>query len=238
MSFDSSVPSLVQSMTYFCITKLLSYLTGKWFNYGILFMVMLLDLNMWKNQIFYNPYDYGQYTDPDGGIYTVQDDYSLETFNKTQTTYEFRNSTINPDTGNAYIAADTHMNTKYHGYSMLIKGIAFIPSIAALIVFGVLIAKFGRFKPTKKDPYAGRLKKRIRKRLSFKNLSFRLPWRRREEIRRKIHAVPKLFYFKSKGRKGEEAKMEEQEIPTEGFAEETADKIEETIKEVKVESHL
>ena len=26
---------------------------GKWFNYGIIFLVMLFDLNMWKNQIFY-----------------------------------------------------------------------------------------------------------------------------------------------------------------------------------------
>lgn len=199
-------------------------------------MVMLLDLNMWKNQIFYNPYDYGQYTGPEGSIYTVQDDYSLVTFNKSQTTYDFRNSTMNPVTGNAYIAADTHMNTRYLAYSMMVKGIAFIPSIAALIIFGVLIGKFGRFKPTKKDPYAGRLKKRVRKRLSFKNLKFRLPWRRREEVRRKIHAVPKLLYLKSKGRKGEEEKIEEQEIPAEGFVEVTAEKTEKTEKVVKVKS--
>nr|CAD7592207.1 unnamed protein product [Timema genevievae] len=37
-------------------------ITGKWFNYGINVMVMLLDLNMWKNQIFYDPRDFGQYT--------------------------------------------------------------------------------------------------------------------------------------------------------------------------------
>ena len=35
--------------------------TGKWFNYGIIFLVMILDLNMWKNQIFYKPENYGQY---------------------------------------------------------------------------------------------------------------------------------------------------------------------------------
>lgn len=192
--------------------------TGKWFNYGILFLVMLLDLNMWKNQIFYKPYDYGQYTNPDGRIYTVQDEYSLEKFNETYITYDFRNSTINPNTGRAYIADDTHMNTKYLGYSLSIKGIAFIPSLAAFVVFGVLIWMFGRFKPTKHDPYAGRLKKRLKKRLSFKNLSFRLPWRRREEVRRKIHAVPKLLYFKRKGTKGE--KVETKEIPSEGFIEE------------------
>ncbi len=38
---------------------------GKWFNYGIIFIVMILDMNMWKNQMFYKPYNYGQYEDPD-----------------------------------------------------------------------------------------------------------------------------------------------------------------------------
>jgi hypothetical protein len=35
--------------------------TGKWFNYGVILVVMILDLNMWKNQFFYQPEDYGQY---------------------------------------------------------------------------------------------------------------------------------------------------------------------------------
>ena len=42
------------------------HITGKWFQYGILFIVLLLDLNMWKNQIFYEPILYGQYTGPEG----------------------------------------------------------------------------------------------------------------------------------------------------------------------------
>ncbi|XP_063231238.1 transmembrane protein 117-like isoform X2 [Bacillus rossius redtenbacheri] len=37
-------------------------ITGKWFNYGIIVMVTLLDLNMWKNQIIYDPAEFGQYT--------------------------------------------------------------------------------------------------------------------------------------------------------------------------------
>ena len=37
-------------------------LSGKWFNYGIIILVMIFDLNMWKNQIFYYPEAYGQYT--------------------------------------------------------------------------------------------------------------------------------------------------------------------------------
>ena len=35
---------------------------GKWFNYGLLVLVLILDLNMWKNQILYKPEYYGQYT--------------------------------------------------------------------------------------------------------------------------------------------------------------------------------
>ena len=41
---------------------------GKWFNYGIIFLVMILDLNMWKNQIFYAPVDYAQSADEKGKI--------------------------------------------------------------------------------------------------------------------------------------------------------------------------
>lgn len=176
---------------------------------------MLLDLNMWKNQIFYNPYDYGQYVNNDGRIYTVQDDYSLENFNESQITYAFRSNTINPDTNKTYVEGDTHMNTKYLDHHIGVKAIAFFPSIIAFIVFGVLIWQFGRFKPTETDPYAGRLKKRIKKkRFSFKN--FRLPWKRREELRRKVHAVPKLMYFKKKGTKN--AEKDSKELPTDGFS--------------------
>lgn len=177
---------------------------------------MLLDMNMWKNQIFYGPYDYGQYVNDEGRIYTVQDDYSLENFNETQITYAYRSTTINPFTNKTFVEGDTHMNTKYLNYHLGVKAIAFFPSIFSFIVFGVLIWQFGRFKPTEQDPYAGRLKKRIKKRFSFKN--FRLPWKRREELRRKVHAVPKLLYFKRKGTKGEQ--KEPKEIPTEGFSEE------------------
>ena len=48
---------------------LCKFFSGKWFNYGIIFLVMLLDLNMWKNQIFYNPSDYAQYYDNLTGMF-------------------------------------------------------------------------------------------------------------------------------------------------------------------------
>jgi hypothetical protein len=49
---------------------------------------------------------------------------------------------------------------------------AFIPALAAFITLGILVWRFGRFRPSKQDPYAGRLLKRPklrRKKLSFRN---------------------------------------------------------------------
>lgn len=63
---------------------------GKWFNYGILFIVMILDLNMWRSQLWYNPSAYGQYTDDRGRIYTVTDYNFLATANETTLSYAYR----------------------------------------------------------------------------------------------------------------------------------------------------
>lgn len=180
-------------------------------------MVMILDMNMWKNQIFYTPYDYGQYTGPEDRIYTVQDQYSLDTFNETLMSFDYRNSTINPNTNQTYISTDTHMNSRYYSFHLGVKAIAFIPSLCMFITFGVLVWMFGRFKPTETDPYAGRLKKRIKKKKRF---SFKISWKRREEIRRKIHAVPKLLYFRRKNSTKKDLEIEEKEIPSEGFSSE------------------
>ncbi|CAG2119975.1 unnamed protein product, partial [Medioppia subpectinata] len=74
-------------------------ITGKWFNYGIIVGVMMLDLNMWKNQIIYYPPDYGQYVEPiNQKIYTVIDHKVLDTGNRSAWTFNSRmavNSTTN-----------------------------------------------------------------------------------------------------------------------------------------------
>ena len=176
---------------------------------------MILDMNMWKNQIFYTPYDYGQYTGPDDKIYTVQDQYSLDTYNKSLINFVFRNATINPNTNLTFVSTDTHMNSRYYNVALGVKAIAFFPSLIMFIVFGLLVWFFGRYKPSEKDPYAGRLKKRFKKKKRF---SFRMPWKRKEEIRRKIHAVPKLLYFKKKAKDHDGHEIEEREIPSEGFS--------------------
>lgn len=122
---------------------------------------------MWKNQIFYNPYDYGQYTDSDGRIFTVKDEFSLDNANETTLTLAYRNSTINPLTNRTYFADDPYMNARYNGYSLALKGLAFVPSLTTFLIFGILVMIYGRHpKPTKENPYDGRLKKRRRKRFS------------------------------------------------------------------------
>ena len=136
-AFDVHIPAC-------CGAKPLDiYITGKWFNYGIIFIVMILDLNMWKNQIFYEPFTYGQYTDPEGYIYTVTDRQFLRWGNKTLMTYEWRWNHINPKTNSTYGLEDVRMNSKYKGYSLTLKCIAFVPSIAAFCIFGYLLWLFG-----------------------------------------------------------------------------------------------
>ena len=120
------------------------HVTGKWFNYGIIFIVMILDLNMWKNQIFYDPFTFGQYTDSSGYIYTVSNTTFVKYANKTTLSYKWRWNNINPLTNRTYGKDDFKMNSKYLDFSLGVKGLAFVPSIAAFIVFGLLVWFYGR----------------------------------------------------------------------------------------------
>ncbi|XP_041366549.1 transmembrane protein 117-like [Gigantopelta aegis] len=196
-AIDIKLPGLNTARIEFDIPKCLKrevwhfHITGKWFNYGILFFVILLDMNMWKNQIFYTPVEYGQYTDTDSRIHTVLDQYSLDTYNSSLLAYDFRNSTINPATNKTFIAGDTVMNSRFYNYSLTLKGMAFIPNIGVFLLFGILIWMYGRFKPTKDDPYAGRLKKR---RKGWRRFSDRFRWK---NLRNRFRtAQPILTYFK------------------------------------------
>ena len=91
--------------------------------------------------------------------------YSLTAYNQTYLTYEYRYNTTNWATNETYYAGDSIMNSRWLGFSLPVKGMAFIPALLAFVCFGILISYFGRWKPTPKDPHAGRLKKR-RKRKS------------------------------------------------------------------------
>ncbi|XP_061677623.1 transmembrane protein 117 [Syngnathoides biaculeatus] len=125
------------------------HITGKWFNYGIIFLVMILDLNMWKNQIFYQPYEYGQYVGPKKAIFTVGKPDTLKKFNRSTLTFEWRSANVDPSTNRAYVKQDLFMHSRYIGASMKIKWLAFIPSLVAFLAFGFFIWRLGRFEKTK-----------------------------------------------------------------------------------------
>lgn len=94
-----------------------------------------------------------------GFIYSLRTRFEEAAQNKSLITYEYRNTTINPATNRTYIQDDVMMESKYLGFSLGVKAIAFIPSLAGFILFVTLIIIYGRAKPTKKDPYAGRVMK-------------------------------------------------------------------------------
>ncbi|XP_072123538.1 transmembrane protein 117 isoform X3 [Mobula birostris] len=122
------------------------YITGKWFNYGIIFLVLILDLNMWKNQIFYQPGEYGQYVGPGQKIYTVEDMETLKALNKSTLNWEWRSTNINPMTNRTYVHGDMFLHSRYVGAKLGVKCLAFVPSILAFIFFGFFIWFFGRFQ--------------------------------------------------------------------------------------------
>ncbi|RWS04943.1 uncharacterized protein B4U79_13815 [Dinothrombium tinctorium] len=136
------------------------HITGKWFNYGIIVVVMMLDLNMWKNQIIYNPPDYGQYTGPDNKVYSVSDLDLLASGNSSLWTFNRRASTLNPATNKTYAETDLKVNSRYLGYPMLLKSMAFLPCAAGFVLFFTLIYQYGRFPPKTDASHGGRLRKR------------------------------------------------------------------------------
>ncbi|XP_065069374.1 transmembrane protein 117-like isoform X2 [Rhopilema esculentum] len=147
-NFDVKLPGINTAYIHFkipdCLRKehWMVHITGKWFNYGILLMVMLLDLNMWKNQIFYKPFDYGQYVGPNGKVYSVTDRNFLETANKSTLSYAWRWS--HPSVNNSFGSRDPLVNSRYRGHSLAVTGTAFIPCLLTFVVFGSLIWLFGR----------------------------------------------------------------------------------------------
>ena len=76
--------------------------------------------------------------------------------------YRTNDTFLKPEGANFTATNDTireRMESRFHGFPLGVKAIAFIPSFAAFIAFVVLIIIYGRVKPTKHDPYGGRLKR-------------------------------------------------------------------------------
>ncbi|PAA63764.1 hypothetical protein BOX15_Mlig013874g1 [Macrostomum lignano] len=138
------------------------HITGKWFNYGVLFVVMCLDLNMWKNQMIYSPCEYGQYVGPYGSIYTVHNETELALVDCSSDNhtlnYEYRNQTFAPD-GETLLSKDIWTHSRYTGYPLYVKLSSFLLSLTAFAVFGALVVIFGRYSEEHRDVYQGRMKK-------------------------------------------------------------------------------
>lgn len=149
-NLDVKLPGVDTASFYFRLPRFCKkenwqvHITGKWFNYGIIMLVIILDLNMWKNQIFYDPFTFGQYTDSEGYIFSVFDLNFLSTANQSMLSYEWRSQNINPVTNLSFTETDPRMNSKYLDFPLSVKGIAFIPSIVAFLTFGGLIWRYGR----------------------------------------------------------------------------------------------
>ena len=73
-TLDVNLPGFYKHMVHFQALEI--QISGKWFNYGLIFFVMIFDLNMWKNQIFYRPEFYGQYV----GKFGLKLDFGLNPF--------------------------------------------------------------------------------------------------------------------------------------------------------------
>ena len=144
---DIKLPGLNTGNFHFHIPGGDIRISGKWFNYGIIFIVMILDLNMWKNQIFYEPFVYGQYTDDQDYIHTVADRDFLANATKETLSYAWRWSHVNPLTNKTYGLEDQKMNSRYFGVPLSVKGTAFIPSLFSFALFGILVKFFSKGGP-------------------------------------------------------------------------------------------
>lgn len=145
-TLDVNLPGLNKHVVNFQAVEI--QISGKWFNYGIIFLVMIFDLNMWKNQIFYYPEAYGQYTATENRVYTVTNESILLSNKPELWSYNAR-SMANPETGFPYIDEDLTMYSRYLGYSMVIKSAALIPCVLGFIVFFTVSAVYGRIKDPK-----------------------------------------------------------------------------------------
>lgn len=110
--------------------------TGKWLNYGPLFVILGFDLNMLKNQVLYEPVGYGQYTDPHDNVWTIMDEDYLALY--------YEDGIVTNDTMISWgvrqgMYGDVQIS-KWSNVALPIKCIAALPAIIALVSFIVIIA--------------------------------------------------------------------------------------------------
>lgn len=90
--------------------------------------------------------------------------FNFNTFppeNYTLWTYDIRNVQIDPSTNKTLLEGDISMNSRYLGYPISVKGMAFMPSLIGFAMFTILTFLYGRFPlPTELLSYSGRKKRK------------------------------------------------------------------------------
>ncbi|KAJ9455511.1 hypothetical protein DIPPA_10904 [Diplonema papillatum] len=132
-----------------------AFATGRWFNYGIIFLVMCLDFNMLKNQLIYSPPEFGQYVNPEHNQVCVVRDYDIA--NAIVADYKLTSSEIylNGTFYDARVAQghlipgtydglDFCMPSRYSGSSNGAKYSAALPSFTALALFFFWLYRYNR----------------------------------------------------------------------------------------------
>lgn len=125
-------------------TQYFFFNAGKWFNYGIIFLVLILDLNMWKNQIFYKPHEYGQYIGPGQKIYTVKD-LEPKGFEQNQAVLGMANQPQCQPRLIKLMLRETCSSTAGSGASLDVKCLAFGSKFNSFCVVWILHLVLGRF---------------------------------------------------------------------------------------------
>lgn len=102
----------------------------------------------------------------DHKVRTVLSQATLATGNRTLWTLQYRQGHLNPLTNRSLADDDIMMNSRYLGYPLSVKGLAFLPSLLGFAMFGALTYLYGRFPPKTDATAGGRLRP-----------SFRSSWR-------------------------------------------------------------
>jgi len=104
----------------FCCIKL--ELRGKWFIYGLLSLILIIDIYNFKNQMIYNPIDFEQYTYLDDHIRSIN---NSEAF--------LHGDTSKLNLFNNYGKHYLKLNAKYAGQEDDIKGTAYLPLVLTIL---------------------------------------------------------------------------------------------------------
>ena len=110
-----------------CCIKIV--LKGKWFTYGLLGLLLIIDIYNLKNQLTYEPITFEQYTYAGEFIHTITNP-ELFIHGKKELLTELK----------IYGDHFKKHNSKYHGYNKDVKGIAILPIVLTIlgsITFGV-----------------------------------------------------------------------------------------------------